>query len=163
MLPSGGRRRAGRAPRPRRRAPTTTLARRRDRRARTTASAREARRRRVGSRAPRRWPPARRAAPAGPVSRRTHSVGAVPSRARGTTPRGLRPTPNAWPDPPGGALARAPRRPRRTGRRWRCSTASRRRSWLFLPEPACQQLAQPAQLFVTEILVGNELGQEQLG
>src|SRR3989442_7019926 len=128
-----------------------------------TASARDARRSRVGSRAARRRPPARRAAPMGPVARRTHSVGAVPPRARGTTPRGPRPTPNAWPDPPGGALARAPRRPRRTGRRWRCSTASRRRSWLFLPEPACQLLAQAAQLLVTEILVGNKLGQEQLG
>src|SRR3989441_8838211 len=128
-----------------------------------TASPRDARRSRVGSRAARRRPPARRAAPMGPVARRTHSVGAVPPRARGTTPRGPRPTPNAWPDPPGGALARAPRRPRRTGGRWRRSTASTRRSWFLLPEPIHQQLPQPAQLLVTEILVGNELGQEQLG
>src|SRR5207249_11807151 len=47
--------------------------------------------------------------------------------------------------------------------RYRCSTASRRRSWLLLPEPIGQQLAQAAQLLVTEMLVGNELGQEQLG
>src|SRR6266550_5468751 len=160
--PVGARRRRARAGAPRRRAPTPARARCRGRRARRTAPALEARHPRAGpsrSRVVRRPP----AAPAGPVARRTHSVGAVPPRARGTTLRGPRPTPNAWPDRPGGALARAPRPARRTAGQWRRSRASTRRSWLLLPEPLCQQLAQPAQLLVTEILVGNELGQEQLG
>src|SRR5436853_4937294 len=84
-------------------------------------------------------------------------------RAGGTSRRGPRPRPSAWPDPRGGALARAPRRPPRTGWRWRRNTASTRRSWLLLPEPLRQQLAEAAQLLVSEILVGHELGQEQLG
>src|SRR5947208_13674562 len=84
-------------------------------------------------------------------------------RAGGTSRRGPRPRPSAWPDPRGGALARAPRRPPRTGWRWRRNTASTRRSWVPLPEPIRQQLAQATQLLVTEILVGYELGQEQLG
>src|SRR5881398_4086799 len=87
----------------------------------------------------------------------------MPPPARGRSRRAPRPRPSAWPGASGAALARAPRPRRRTARRWRRSTASRRRSWLFLPEPIRQQLARAAQLLVTEILVGNELGQEQLG
>src|SRR5947207_6725184 len=105
----------------------------------------------------------RRAATAGPSARRTHSAGAMPPPAQCRSRRGPRPRPSAWPGRPGGALARAPRQPRRTGWRWRRNTASTRRSWLPLPEPLRQQLAQAAQLLVTEILVGYELGQEQLG
>src|SRR5256885_16624525 len=104
-----------------------------------------------------------RAAPAGLAARRTHSAGAMPPSAQCRSRRGPRPRPRAWPGRRGGALARAPRQPRRTGWRWRRNTASTRRSWLPLPEPLRQQLAQAAQLLVTEVLVGYELGQEQLG
>src|SRR5204863_3442145 len=137
----------------------------RGRRARTTVSAGEARCPRAVRRGNRRSRAVRqrRAATAGSAARRTRSAGAMPPSAQCRSRRGPRPRPSAWPGRPGGALARAPRQPRRTGWRWRRNTASTRRSWLPLPEPLRQQLAQAAQLLVTEILVGYELGQEQLG
>src|SRR5207253_9908289 len=131
----------------------------RDRRRRCPASAAEARHAAAATRSVR-W---RGVAPAGAAARRTHSVEATPRLGRDTSPRGPRPRPSAWPARPGADLARALRPPRRTGWRWRRSTTSRRRSWLLLPEPIRQQLAQAAQLLLTEVLVGYQLGQEQLG
>src|SRR5258706_15704379 len=47
--------------------------------------------------------------------------------------------------------------------RWRRNTASRRRSWFPLPEPPLQQPTQAAQLLITQVPVGDEIGQEHLG
>src|SRR3989442_1188864 len=91
------------------------------------------------------------------------AVAAARPQGSRTSPQEPQPKPSVWVGPPGVAPIRVRRRRQSAQIRWRCNTASTRRSWLPLPEPPLQQPAQPAQLLITEVLVGDQLGEQHLG
>src|SRR6266550_4210981 len=71
--------------------------------------------------------------------------------------------PSAWAGRRNAGRARAHVLPPRTPNQFRRNTASRRRSLGTSLDARFEQRAQPAQLLVTQVLVGNEMRHQQLG
>src|SRR6266498_5440376 len=71
--------------------------------------------------------------------------------------------PSEWAGRRGEALVRRRDPPPRMPSRFPRNTASRRRSLGTSLDARFEQLAQPAQLLVTQVFVGNEMRHQQLG